>query len=200
MAARSKNILRQLGHPRGLLGRFILWRLNCINRGMNDLTFRALNLTDEDHVLEIGFGGGTLIERILSKTAAQITGTDISTLAIKGATKRYNAAIQKGRLQLAPCDNTALPFENDSFSKACCVNVIYFWSDVAAMLVETHRILKSGGQFIVCYQENAPDGVKKFPPDQVEAILKTTGFIDVTISHGADKLSRSYHCTIATKP
>jgi len=54
--SRPKNILRQLGHPSGLLGRFILWRLNCINRGMNDLTFSTLNLSDNDHVLEIGFG------------------------------------------------------------------------------------------------------------------------------------------------
>ena len=197
--SRPKNILRQLGHPSGLLGRFILWRLNHINRGMNDLTFSALNLSDNDHVLEIGFGGGTLIERILSKSKAQVTGTDISTLAIEGARKRYKDAIYIGRLQLAPCESTSLPFKNGTFSRVCCVNVIYFWSDVSAMIAETHRILDDGGQFIVCYQKNAPDGIKKFPPNQIEKYLNTAGFTGVTTSHGADKLSRSYHCTVATK-
>ena len=51
----SGKVLHQLGNPSGLLGRFILWRLKAVNRGMNDLTYRALDLKSGDRVLEIGF-------------------------------------------------------------------------------------------------------------------------------------------------
>ena len=126
--ARSKSIVRQLGNPRGVFGQLILWWLNSLNRGMNDLTFKSLdlnpNLNNADHVLEIGFGGGTLIGRILSKSTARVAGMDISALAIRSVTKRYQEAINTGRLQLTKCEGTSLPYEDGAFSRVCCVNVI----------------------------------------------------------------------------
>jgi len=197
--ARSKNVVRQLGNPRGLFGRFILWWLNSLNRGMNDLAFTSLGLTNEDHVLEIGFGGGTLIGRILSKSNARVAGTDISALAIQSVTKQYRDAISNGRLQFTKSEGTSLPYEDGAFSRVCCVNVIYFWADVPAMIKEAYRVLDDGGKFIVCYQESAPDGLAKFPINRVESSLSAAGFVDIVTVDGADNKSRAYHCTIATK-
>ena len=70
----SARILRQLGKPAGLLGRLILWELNRVNRGMNDVTFEALDLAAGDRVLDIGFGGGALIKRVLAEDRRRIRG------------------------------------------------------------------------------------------------------------------------------
>ena len=40
--AYSSRILRQLGHPSGLPGRFVLRRLNKVNSGMNAFALDAL--------------------------------------------------------------------------------------------------------------------------------------------------------------
>lgn len=194
-----ENILRQLGNPSGLFGRFVLWRLNSANRGMNNLAYETLDLADEDHVLEIGFGGGVLLGRVLSGGIAAVSGAEISELAVQSATRRYRDAVDKGILHLAICDGVSLPFENDAFSRVVCVNVIYFWSDFPAMISEAHRVLAEDGKFVVCYQENAPDGLTKFPPKLVEKHLKTAGFAEVTTTDGLDKENGTYHCTVATK-
>ncbi len=167
---------------------------------MNDLTFKTLVPTDKDHVLEIGFGGGLLIGRILSDSAARITGVDISELAKQSVTKRYGAAIETNRLHLTTSEGTSLPFEKDTFSQTCCVNVIYFWSDIPAMLTEIYRVLADDGKFAVCYQETGPDGQTKFSPERVENHLAAGGFTDIVTTHNSGKQSGVFHCTIATKP
>lgn len=62
----AKLMARQLGHPSGLVGRLILGPLwNRRNAALNDVAFDHLALRPHDRVLEVGFGGGYLIGRIV---------------------------------------------------------------------------------------------------------------------------------------
>jgi protein-L-isoaspartate O-methyltransferase len=80
--AYSERILRQLGNPSGMLGRFVLWRLNRVNSGMNQVALAALALSEGDRVLEIGFGGGALLdEMIVQRKALLVAGAERSQLA-----------------------------------------------------------------------------------------------------------------------
>ena len=63
------NIVRaflanQLGFPSGWFGRFLLRLLNRNNAVMNDLVLQEIELQAGDRVLEIGFGGGNLIQNL----------------------------------------------------------------------------------------------------------------------------------------
>ena len=70
-------IARQLGYPSGIFGRLLMKLLNQGNAGMNDVTFEQLNLQPEDSILEIGFGGGYLLNKIVaSKIPAFVAGID----------------------------------------------------------------------------------------------------------------------------
>jgi len=196
----SPRILRQLGKPSGFLGRLILWELNRVNRGMNDVTFRALDLAAGDRVLDIGFGGGALIKNILARDGvAFVAGADISRLAIGRAEHRFKREVAEGRATFRECGTASLPFDDGAFSKVCGVNVIYFWPDVPAMMSDVFRVLEPGGAFVLCYAEGAPDKVTKFPPDKVETWLREAGFDGVATSHDADKANGRYHCTVAVK-
>ena len=197
----SKTILRHLGNPSGLTGRLFMWRLNRVNAGMNAFTYECLDLGEADRVLEIGFGGGALLGRILAaRKVVFVAGTDISALAVRTARARFRKAAAAGVQELRECTDERLPFDDGAFSKVCCVNVIYFWPDVAAAMAEVHRVLSPGGRFVVCYAEGSPDGVTAFPPDVVEARLLKVGFATVATSHGSDRENGTYHCTVATKP
>ncbi len=197
----SERAFRQLGNPSGLLGRFILRWLNRVNRGMNRATLQALTLTDGDRVLEIGFGGGALLGRIIAqRTASLVAGADISQLALDAAQRKFRREIAAGRAAICECGEAELPFDDASFSKVCCVNVIYFWPDVPAMVREVSRVLSPGGSFVLCYAEGSPDTVTKFPPQRVERWLREAGFLQVATSHGHDRENGTYHCTVAFKP
>ena len=58
-------LAKKLGHPSGIFGRLLMKLLNKGNAGMNDFTFQQLDLLSGDAVLEIGFGGGYLLEKII---------------------------------------------------------------------------------------------------------------------------------------
>lgn len=199
--AYSSRILRQLARPSGFVGRLILRRLNRVNRGMNEAAYAALDPGDGDRVLEIGFGGGSLVGSILKNDGvAFVAGSDISSLAVQSARKRFACDIAAGRAEFRDGGEAILPFDDAGFSAVCCVNVIYFWPDVPAMLAEAFRVLKPEGIFALVYAEGAPDSVSTFPAPDVEAMLLDAGFDTATTSHNSDRENGRYHCTVARKP
>ena len=63
----KKFIARQLANPSGLFGRQVTVRwLTKANAPMNKLTLDQLNLQPHDRILEVGFGGGDLLEQIMA--------------------------------------------------------------------------------------------------------------------------------------
>lgn len=193
----SPRILKQLAHPRGFTGRLILQLLNRVNNGMNDVALKALNLGDNDHVLEIGFGGGSLIARVLANDkTTRVTGAEISELAVELARKKFR---KNPRVYFTLGGGKTLPFKNATFTRAVCVNVIYFWPEVPEMLSEVHRILAHGGTFVLCYHDQSPNNVTRFFHEDVEAQLLAAGFATVHSTENFVGESDSYFCTVAVK-
>ena len=58
-------VARQLSHPKGFLGRIFGRLMNRHNANMNAFAIRQLELTSSDRVLEIGFGGGVTLQRLI---------------------------------------------------------------------------------------------------------------------------------------
>ncbi len=192
------SLLGQLGRPSGLTGRLVLWRLNRANSGMNAAVLAALAPGEGERVLEIGFGGGALLARVLAETkAGSVAGVDIATLAVRSAERRFAEAVAAGRLELVEGGERSLPFAERAFDKVCCVNVIYFWRDLPVMLGEVRRVLTHGGRFVVGYNERAPDGAV-FTPERVERALAAAGFMVERSEAGSDRANALYHCTVAT--
>lgn len=61
--------------------------------------------------------------------------------------KNNEEAIVSDILDLRFGDCEVLPFNNDSFDKVFCINVVYFWEKPFDNLMEIHRVLKPGGKF-----------------------------------------------------
>lgn len=71
-------LAKQLGQPSGFFGRLLMRLLNLGNASMNDFTFQQLDLQSSDAVLEIGFGGGYLLEKIIaSQIPNSVAGIDL---------------------------------------------------------------------------------------------------------------------------
>jgi SAM-dependent methyltransferase len=98
----AQFVARQLGHPSGLIGRWLLGPLwNRRNRPLNDVSLAQLALRVDDRVLEVGFGGGYLLRRMSAVvTDGFISGVDISATLVEQGQARYRALIQAGRMDL----------------------------------------------------------------------------------------------------
>jgi ubiquinone/menaquinone biosynthesis C-methylase UbiE len=143
-----QQLAAQLRKPHGFMARKVTERMNALNRVLYGSAWKALELQDGMHVLEIGFGNG-LFFGDLSREAngLHLYGLDFSQEMVNEAAARNKDLIASGTLQLAHRPSDRMPFAEARFDRIFCINVIYFWDDPAAHLREVRRVLKPGGTF-----------------------------------------------------
>jgi tRNA G46 methylase TrmB len=91
----ARFMARQLARPSGLFGRLFLAPLwNRRNSALNDIAFDQLVVRTDDRVIEIGFGGGYLLDRIAQvATDGFLAGVDASqTMAVSAPTGHIRGA------------------------------------------------------------------------------------------------------------
>jgi SAM-dependent methyltransferase len=198
----------QLARPSGLFGRWMMGgRLNRLNAVMNELTFEQLQPVDGSSVLEIGFGGGALLTKLLS-AGATVAGADISPEMVARGLSTMRHAVEAGRADLQVSSVEALPFAACSFDKVCTVNTIYFWPDMQAALHEVRRVLRPGGSFAICF--NPEHELRKWPghkfgfalyaEEAVEQLLAGAGFQTISTSRRHDPDQGEIACVSAVRP
>jgi ubiquinone/menaquinone biosynthesis C-methylase UbiE len=174
---------------------------------MNDLTMKLLDLALDDQVLEVGFGGGDLINRMAPLVGrGRIVGVDFSPEMTAMCAKRFDALVRAGRVELRCASVEDLPCACDEFTKACSVNTIYFWSDPVVSLKELRRTLREGGRLVVSFNPRATarklpytrHGFTLYEPEQVHALLERAGFRDIRMVEGSSRLG-PFVCAACTK-
>ena len=198
-------LAKQLGQPSGFFGRLLMRLLNLGNASMNDFTFQQLDLQSSDAVLEIGFGGGYLLEKIIaSQIPNSVAGIDPQADAIEMGKQKFDTAIAQKNLKLQQASGENLPYDSNTFTKACTVNTVYFWSDPQAVLAECDRVLQPQGKLIICY--NSPEflaqikltqhGFTAYQPQALETLMTDAGFVDVnTVTADGGKSNRISYST-----
>ena len=194
----SKEILDQLAHPSGNIGKEVLNRLNLVNANINRLTLEALRVRGDERILEVGFGGGALIAELLaSGPGLRVVGAEVSWLAVQTARQNFRGTGHAHRAHFLPIDESRFPFEDGSFDKVASVNVVYFLSDLEREFREVFRILRPGGLCVLSYAAGAPDGVTRFLPDRIERTLLGAGFETAVSDEASDEENGVFYCTSA---
>ena len=118
--------------------------------------YTVLAARENDHLLELGFGTGSLIRRIADAVdSVRVEGVDFSRQMYGVAKKRNKAHLRQGKVILKLGDFAALPYEADSFDAVYTVNTVYFWQKPEEMVRKIYRILKPGGRLLVGYHDRA---------------------------------------------
>ena len=201
-------IANQLTHPSGLIGRYVLATIwNRRNAALNDRALTHLHLIANDQVLDVGFGGGYLIEKMLSKvTAGHVSGVDASIVMVEQCRRRFPRQIETGCLDLHCAMVDALPYPDEYFQKVSSVNSLFYWPDFHRGIHEMRRVLASNGVLVLAYTcKNDLDkrglslfGVRSFTDDEVALALKEDGFRNVLVERETDEY-RDYSVVIAKK-
>jgi len=101
---------------------------------------RLLDATPSSRVLEVGVGGGNVLERI----GGVQFGIDLSAFILRKARARLGA-----RASLVRSDAMALPFRDGAFDRVYCSEVLEHVLDPESVIREMHRVLAPGGIAVI---------------------------------------------------
>jgi len=200
----QKLIERQLAKPSGLVGRRFTARwLNKANARMNQLTLEQLALSPQDRILEVGFGGGSLLEEILrAGPPAFLAGLDISPDMVRLVRRRLQRYVSDGKLEVSCGSVEAIPYAAGQFTRLCTVNTVYFWRDPAAAFAECRRVLQPRGQIFVCFNSRKDleawpvhkHGFRLYEVGEIENLLIASGVETVRVVSANDADQGLYYC------
>ncbi len=195
-------IAKQLGRPSGWFGRYVMGRfLNRKTAAHNEMVRQELAPAPGDRVLEVGFGGAALLERLSAEVSnGSVAGVEISDEMLALARKRLRGPIAAGRVVLTRGSVEALPFGDEEFDKACTVNTTYFWSDLGAGLSEVRRVLRPGGRLVVGFvspDDIVRDGLHRHgfalhSAEELEVALQAASFTVGRLRSGLDSRGTFY--------
>ncbi len=170
----------QFRHPHGwrgwLVGHFMAFN----NKQRSLWVLSLLELGRGDHVLEIGFGSGSDIQRVAVRVPEGfVAGIDHSKSMVQLAASKNRVAIGAGHVRLSQGSATDLPYESDSFDVVFAINVAQFWDQPIKVAREIRRVLKPSGRVALAVQprtKGATDATAHEIGEKLLAALAEAGF------------------------
>ncbi len=204
----KRFLANHLRNPHGWIGRYllpILW--NRRNAALNESALRRLRLEAGDRILDVGFGGGYLIDKMLAKiTEGQVSGVDASPVMVEQGRRKFARAIAEKRIDLQCAFADSLPYSSEHFQKVVSVNSLFYWPDLRNGLSEIYRVLTDKGVLVLVYtcrrdldkRGFSSYGVRSFEDAEVTSVLRECGFHDIAVGRESDR-HREYSVARAGK-
>jgi SAM-dependent methyltransferase len=189
--------------PSGWLGR-LMYRKPVGHYGFFRVAIEKLQLQPEDIFLEVGCGGGILLDMVL-QTVQRACGIDHSPDMAELARQTNAQALSEGRVEIVQGDIQALPWDENCFTCAAGVEMLYFIKDPVQALEELHRALKPGGRLVFVTGAQPESALSRlisapwlrylcfYSNDELRAMLRGAGFQTAQV----ERVNRSEHTNFA---
>ena len=178
------------------------------NAFLNDFVSELMSVQADDRIIEIGFGTGKLIYKMAQQIdQGLIEGVDFSKVMVSIAQKRNKKNIAKGRVKIFEGNFDRMPYEKETFSKACSVNTLYFWPAPEHTAEKIADILNPNGRLILAFEDSEQLKQRNlnqevfhiYSKDEVQNLLINAGFSN-NVSIVSKKKGKSiFHCAVAIK-
>ena len=116
-----------------------------LTAGEYDRFISWLRLEPGQHVLEIASGSGGPSRYLAKQTGCFVTGIDANESGVETATQALSDTDLKDRITFKVADaNGSLPFKDNTFDGAMCIDSMNQFPDRANVCQEWHRVLRPG--------------------------------------------------------
>jgi ubiquinone/menaquinone biosynthesis C-methylase UbiE len=161
-------------------------------------------------VLDLGCGTGQLLRRaVVTFPDAELVGVDASSGMIQAA---QSAVPPRKNVRFLQAFAEALPLPDGSFDLAVTTASFHHWADQSRGLAEVHRVLRSGGVFVLAdilgtgvlrfgwlaWFVGRLDGGRINKPAVLDAMLQNAGLRVVRRTH-APHFARVAQVTVASR-
>lgn len=187
----NRLFAKHLKNPEGEVGKAVGIVMNKTNEYMNRYTYKCMNISLGDEVLEIGFGNGKFIPEIFEENSnVKYTGIEISQVMLDEAQKNIPTKIKENVNLIKTNNNDKIEFDEFSFDKICAINAIYFWNNPINYLTEIKRVLKKGGELFLSIrskevmekQDFSKYYFRLYENDEIIKMLEKIGFSNTRIN------------------
>ncbi len=196
-----EKTLDQCRKPQGDEGKEIVEKMNKNHYEVTGWGLQMLTIEDDSQVIDLGCGGGKTVQRLAIHTPeGKVFGLDYSEDCVDWANEMNHRAVEEGKVVIIRGEVENTPFEDENFDVATAVETIYFWPDIQKSFKEIHRILKTGGQFLIINEaypdENNKEKNKVYEdvgnmvipsPEELTSWLTEAGFKDIAIELEEEK-------------
>ncbi len=153
-------VARQLARPSGWFGRTVMTRvLNRGNRALVEATLDGIDVPPGCALLDVGFGGGILLELAYARGVRVLAGADPSEASVAWMRER-RGRVPGAELRVEVGVVESLPFPDATFDVVASTNTVYFWPDLGRAFSELHRVLRPGGLLSVGF--SGPEKLRAF--------------------------------------
>lgn len=201
----------QWQHPRGRVGRLLLWSMNRRHARLSDWGLQHVSIHASDRVLDVGCGGGRTVAKLAEiARSGGVHGIDDSAESVATARRVNRSMIERGHVSVERASVLELPFANDSFDLVTAVETHFWWGDLAVGMREVFRVLKERGCLMVVadfYEDGRrAKWVERLAQwtrmavldvEQHREMLTAAGFTDVEV---AEEPSRGWISAVGRKP
>ena len=199
----NNPISKQFRKPSGLLGRFMLWRMNHGHSSLTDWGLAHITVQKHFAILDIGCGGGKTIAKLAALvTKGKVSGVDYSDSSVAASKRTNKKQIDLHRVEIRQGSVSHLTYPDAEFDLVTAVETLFFWPDLPSDMREVFRVIKPGGRFIVIaevykgmrtksgkrFEEYAPVmGMTLLTVDEHRHLFESAGFSSVSVSEDAAK-------------
>ena len=194
--------------PQGFGGRIMVKMMNSGHSKLAKWGFTKIYAKSNAKVLDVGCGGGANIANWIGKcTSGHVSGIDYSKVSVEESKKLNAIAIKQGKCDIVYGDVSSMPFDDEAFDCVSAFETVYFWEDLEKCFTEVHRVMKSGGTFLICNESDGTNlkdekwakkigGMKIYNEMQLRTMLEKVGFCDIKSFADAKK---HWLCIVANK-
>ena len=174
--------------PKGFGGSLMLTAMNRGHAGVSKWGLSHIQPPPGANVLDIGCGGGANLARLMALCPQGfVTGMDYSPLSVDASRDYNRKALAAGRGTVLQGDVSHMVFPREIFDLVTAFETVYFWPQPDICFRSVYKILKTGGQFLICNESAGEDeaaykwaekikGMQVYKAPVLEQMLQKAGF------------------------